>query len=435
MSVVGAVKNATTCQLRLLSTQGFPVVYSHNPRACTNGVFTAQVTVGPNKSEAQRTIAFELVASNSTSTSTGRFFVLMAGVKPASVGSVSVTPSALSAAGGTSVIDATVKNATTCQLNLLSKQSFAVVYSHAPRSCSSGTFVAKVTIGPNPSAVKRTVAFSLVASNDVSRSDDPFYVSLAAASTPAPPKPTTPNTNLPKTTSQPIVLPTSPTEDEQSSNWSGYSAGGGPFTVAKGTFTVPTLAADTPPFDQVSEWVGIDGTNSNDTSLIQAGVDELPNPGSPGSVDIQPWWEILPAAETDINSVAVKAGDSITVTLWQVSSGTWEINLTDNTSKSSYTTPPEHYTGPLSSAEWIVEATTRCTNSCRTSGLAPFSPPVVFTNLGMTGHQTSLEQDTLVQEGSNVGTPSALTASGFNVAYTGQPDLFGRPEENAPPSG
>ena len=43
--VTGAVKNANSCQLLLLSRQSFPVVYSHNPTtACQGGSFSAHVT-------------------------------------------------------------------------------------------------------------------------------------------------------------------------------------------------------------------------------------------------------------------------------------------------------------------------------------------------------------------------------------------------------
>ena len=90
----------------------------------------------------------------------------------------------------------------------------------------------------------------------------------------------------------------------------------------------------------MAEWVGVDGASNADTSLIQAGVDEFSDPSNPTDFDLQAWWEILPAAETNITTVTVKAGDSITVTLWQVSSTSWEIDLSDNTNGESFTTPP-----------------------------------------------------------------------------------------------
>ena len=83
-----------------------------------------------------------------------------------SVLSARATPSALGPTGGQVLVSGTVKNANTCQLVLLSHQSFPVVYSHNPTTaCQGGAYSAHVTIGANPSATKRTVAFALVARN------------------------------------------------------------------------------------------------------------------------------------------------------------------------------------------------------------------------------------------------------------------------------
>jgi hypothetical protein len=241
---------------------------------------------------------------------------------------------------------------------LLSTQSFPVVYSRNPRACTSGTFSASVTVGPNNTTVPRTIAFSLAADEGPSHSDDPFYVSLAAAQVAT-------KSAVPATTGQPTVAgSSSPVAVTKTANWSGYST----------------------------------------------------------------------TAETNNTTVTVKAGDSVTVTLWQVSSTAWRIDLNDNTNGESFTTPPEKYSGPGSTAEWIVEATTRClggTTRCVTSGLAPFTPAVAFSNLGMTGTEGALEENSMVQRGGTVSTPTTLTAAGFSVAYTGQ-QVFARPAAKTP---
>jgi hypothetical protein len=427
ISVAGRVADAQSCQLQLLSSQSFAVVYSHNSRHCSSGTFSAQVTIGPNSTAVQRTVAFALVASNQASTSSGRFYVLLAAPKPAAVTSLSATPTNLPAAGGVVSVAAKVQNATECQLELLSGQSFPVVYSHNPRSCSAGAFSAHVTIGPNNTVLTRTVAFALVASYNGTDSAGRFYVQLAAGSTNTSTTTTTGANSPPSSSPAPPNTTTVPTVTGStespvpmdSSNWSGYATSGGPFTEVKGTFTVPGLASGTPGFDQVSEWVGIDGANGNDTALIQAGVDEYPDPTNPQSYDVQPWWEILPAAETNITTMTVKVGDSVSVTIWKLTSTTWEINLTDHTNGESFTSPPEQYSGPGSTAEWIVEATSRCRARCQTTELAPYSPAVAFSNLGMTGPEGPLAEISMVQEGMTVSTPSALTSVGFNVTYTG----------------
>ena len=77
--MTGAVEDATTCQLVLLSRQSFPVVYSHNPTtACQGGNFSAHVTIGANPSPRKRTVAFALVARNGTFSSSGYFYVPLA---------------------------------------------------------------------------------------------------------------------------------------------------------------------------------------------------------------------------------------------------------------------------------------------------------------------------------------------------------------------
>ncbi len=415
VSIAATVADATTCQLQLLSSQSFAVIFSHNPKSCANGAYSARVTIGPNPSRVQRTVAFALLARNAASASVGRFYVLLAGAVPVTVLSAQAVPAQLPATGGTVSVAATVADATTCQLQLLSSQSFAVIFSHNPKSCANGAYSARVTIGPNPSRVQRTVAFALLARNAASASVGRFYVLLAAGAGTS----TATNSSAPPTTTTPGTTPPSPTDDVQSSNWSGYSSVGGPYTVVKGTFTVPSPVTGTSPHAQVAEWVGVDGTSAGDPTLIQAGVDEQADPQSPGGMDVSPWWEILPATATPITSVSVSPGDKVTVTIWQVNGNMWEINLVDDTTGKGFFTPPEHYTGPGSTAEWVVEATTECRSQCRTAPLAPYRPAVTFTDLGMAGPQKSLDEISMVQGFGTVSTPSAMTPGGFTVSYTG----------------
>jgi hypothetical protein len=190
----GTVRNANTCQLVLLSRQSFPVVYSHNPTtACQGGNFSAHVTIGANPSATNRSVAFALIARNGRYTSTGRFYVVLEPLLVPSVLAARATPSALGPAGGEVLVTGTVKNANTCQLVLLSRQSFPVVYSHNPTTaCQGGNYAANVTIGANPSGIKRTVAFALIARNGTYSSTGYFYVSLVASPTPGPPPPPPP---------------------------------------------------------------------------------------------------------------------------------------------------------------------------------------------------------------------------------------------------
>ena len=185
--VTGAVESATSCQIRLLSHQSFPVVYSHNPTPmCSDGSFFAYVTIGANPSPVKRTVAFALVARNASHASTGPFFVSVAPRLAPAVLLAHATPAALTAAGGQVIVTGAVEHAASCQLRLLSHQSFPVVYSHNPTTaCRDGSFSAHVTIGANPTPVKRTVAFALVARNGPFSFVGRFYVPLAARLAPS----------------------------------------------------------------------------------------------------------------------------------------------------------------------------------------------------------------------------------------------------------
>lgn len=206
---------------------------------------------------------------------------------------------------------------------------------------------------------------------------------------------------------QPLQL--APAGQTTSGNWSGYVVTGGGYTSVRGTFTVPKVkgyvAGST-----VSEWVGIDGWTNG--SLIQAGVNEIPE--GPGVSLVEPWWQVLPSAQRLATGVMARAGDTITVTIGEVSRGNWAITLTDGTNGDVFT---KHYRygGPMASAEWIVEANSRLSGPITT--LAEYGPAVDFTGLAATGQQTRLNRVVMVQAGADVSTPSPLSAAGFRVAY------------------
>lgn len=195
----------------------------------------------------------------------------------------------------------------------------------------------------------------------------------------------------------------------QSSNWSGYAVGNGPYTSASGTFTVPSLYSGQTG-SALSVWVGIDGLNNS--HLIQAGITEIPDPNNSSAFLLIPWWEILPAPETPITTMTVSPNNLISVSLSQVSPGLWSIELTDDTTGQSFTIQ-QPYSGPMASAEWIAEAPE--VNGAFTP-LAPYTQ-TTFSNLGVAGPENQLTEIFMVQNGAVVSTPSALTAAGFNVAY------------------
>ena len=215
----------------------------------------------------------------------------------------------------------------------------------------------------------------------------------------------------PQTATAPLSLTVSgpTTGTVQSPNWSGYYFGTGPYTGVTGSFTVPSLyqgQSNT----YMAEWVGIDGATNSD--LIQAGILETPDPNNPSDFYIIPWWEILPSAETTITTMKVAPGDLMQVSIAQQAAGQWSISLLDTTSGASFTTD-QSYSGPLSSAEWIVEAP-EVNGSIST--MADYTT-TTFSRLGVTGPYSSQVEVLMVQSGQQVSTPSALTTSGFSVAY------------------
>ncbi len=150
------------------------------------------------------------------------------------------------------------------------------------------------------------------------------------------------------TPTQPDTTSTTPARvSDTSSNWSGYVASGGTYTSVTGTWVVPQVGATTTGAD--ATWVGIGGLSGTD--LIQAGTQAAV---SGGSVSYDAWIEMLPQSSRTI-SLSVTAGDSVTVSITEQSSGQWLIAMTNNTTKDSYQRTVT-YASSRSSAEWVQEA-------------------------------------------------------------------------------
>jgi hypothetical protein len=196
-----------------------------------------------------------------------------------------------------------------------------------------------------------------------------------------------------------------------SSNWSGYAVTGTGFTSITGSWKVPS-AAPTRSATFSSNWIGIDGFNNS--NLIQTGTEsDYYNHSAHYAV----WWEILPAAETQIASITVSPGDTITAAINQVAGGSWKITITDASTGKSFSTT-QSYTGPQTSAEWIEEAPTVGGRIAPLAhyGNATFDPGTVN---GAAPGLTASESGAMVQGRAQVSTPSLpdKDADGFTMSY------------------
>ncbi|OBZ12050.1 hypothetical protein A8L34_17225 [Bacillus sp. FJAT-27264] len=135
-----------------------------------------------------------------------------------------------------------------------------------------------------------------------------------------------------------------------SSNWSGYALRGkrGAYHRISGEWHVPFVKPSARSAYS-SAWIGIDGFgNSN---LIQTGTGHT---FENGKAHYYAWWEILPAFETII-PLPVSPGDAMQASIVKISRTKWCITLRNLSRKWTFRTH-QCYTGPQSSAEWILEA-------------------------------------------------------------------------------
>jgi hypothetical protein len=223
-----------------------------------------------------------------------------------------------------------------------------------------------------------------------------------------------------------------------SNNWSGYAVGSASIvTEAGGSWTVPTLNCAVTPNGGVAIWVGIGGTASE--VLLQTGTtSECVN----GVQQNWAWTEEYPSNPNysiPFKNFPVATGNTITATVGQTSSGSWQTRLDNlsagasgvlvtgvgwgvlvdgqNTFAEQGTATGLTYSGGTT-AEWIVEDFTQ--NGSLTP-LADFGT-VGFSNLTTSSTDWSLaSSDGIVlvdQNGVPLATPSQPTGNGFTVSYT-----------------
>ncbi len=192
-----------------------------------------------------------------------------------------------------------------------------------------------------------------------------------------------------------------------SSNWAGYAATGanGKFTSVSASWVQP--AATCTSGDQYSAfWVGLDGYTSRTVEQTGSAADCTGKTAS-----YYAWWEIYPAAETEITGHTVKAGDAFTASVTYESPDDYVLYIDDTTESWSYTTTQAESGANRSSAEVIAEA------PCCTSrgGILP------LTNFGTVNFTSALVNGSAL---------STLTPVEIKMPDTTVTAITGTPAEN-----
>ena len=419
IEITADVSYGASCHLVLLSSQSFHVSYTKAPTPCATQQapeYSASAQVAPNKGPLAE-LRFELVVT---------------GYKNAQGASqetaVKVEP--YMAPGPTAPQTSIALNAPT-PTNAGGKISFTV-HSHNASHCSvmevPPTWAGAADM---PIACDESIAAPL----GPGYGGVTIYITALASSPQGQTVATTVHIDIPMSISQPGQ------EVQPGHAWAGYSMAGGPYRSIKGTFTVPNVAPWTPtkptPWP-VDVWMGIDGTGQSD--FIQAGV-EVESAGcgpqqqtATGPVAVCPWIYYIQDNQAQWGpkpALTILPGDSISESI-TIGPGTETVVMTDNTTAKTWSDTMSWY-GQGTSAEWVVEAPGDHEGACGqpkgSCPLAPFSPAVQFSGLGVTlapGGRTHFmgRLVLLCGNGSVCAEPqtesfSQVLADGFTVAYSG----------------
>ncbi len=160
-------------------------------------------------------------------------------------------------------------------------------------------------------------------------------------------------------------------------NWSGWGDTSklGPFNYVHSKFVQPAISCNGTKNNFVSEWVGLDGFNSN--TVEQTGTVSWCGGKNHRSPKYFAWFEMFPAAS--VNVYKIKPGDVIEPVV-SFANGTFTLTITDHTNGKSATTSAACSQCLRTSAEWIIERPALCNNTltkCFITPLAAFRPTVM----------------------------------------------------------
>lgn len=233
----------------------------------------------------------------------------------------------------------------------------------------------------------------------------------SSSSTPS----TTSDTSTPSAT-QSSQTPNYATGGYTSTNWSGYVATAGNYKGVSASWVVPSATGNGTSETADSTWIGIGGVFSGD--LIQTGT--MNSVSASGQLTSAAFFELLPDPALEITSMKVNAGDTMSASINEISTGQWTITITNTTISKTFTTTVS-YTSNYSSAEWIEEDPSYIDGS-----LVPFDnfSPANFSNgkvatngIPVTISAANSSPITLVdQSGNPLARPTILTTDGLGFS-------------------
>jgi hypothetical protein len=160
-------------------------------------------------------------------------------------------------------------------------------------------------------------------------------------------------------------------------NWSGWGDTSrlGAFNYVHSKFVQPAIVCNGTKNNFVSEWVGLDGFNSD--TVEQTGTVSFCAGKNHRRPVYLAWFEMFPAPS--VNVYRIKPGDVIEPTV-RFANGTFTLTIADHTNHRTATTSGTCSQCLRSSAEWIIERPALCNNTftkCFITPLAHFRPTVM----------------------------------------------------------
>jgi len=260
-------------------------------------------------------------------------------------------------------------------------------------------------------------------------------------------------------TSRANALATASPETVASSNWAGYVVGAtGAGTSAPTTFTSvssqwvqPAVTCAAGESSYAAFWVGLGGASDTSQALEQIGTS---SDCRAGTAAYSMWYELVPAASVKIK-FKVFPGNVIAASV-KVNGTQATLQIKNLTRRTKFTKKLRSSAPDLSSAEWIAEAPSACSNSgrCIQLPLANFGT-IFFSRAATTaaGHVGTIEDPNwaltafnLIEEPSvlagpiaaqtspNGAAPSSLSSNGASFAIAWQ-EAIAPPDQSSSPPG